>query len=129
VRVPELRPGKAYRVFRIRSEGNRHLADLRFAEFPLTDLVERDWICYVGLPMLVALKVFGSWSELERGTRTGTPRMDRVRSAGGLREIAGPALRVDKGDEADLVGVDDLKPPGVREAIEEKWLSRHRELS
>jgi hypothetical protein len=57
VRVRELRPGKAYRVFQIRSEGNRHLADLRLAEFPLTDLVERDGIRYVGLPMLVALKV------------------------------------------------------------------------
>ena len=57
VRVRELRPGKAYRVFQIRSEGNRHLADLRLAEFPLTDLVERDGIRYVGLPMLVALKI------------------------------------------------------------------------
>lgn len=56
-RVRELRPGKAYRVFQIRAEGNRHLADLRLAEFPLTDLVERDGIRYVGLPVLTALKV------------------------------------------------------------------------
>jgi hypothetical protein len=33
------------------------LADLRLAEFPLTDLVERDGIHYVGLPILTALKV------------------------------------------------------------------------
>lgn len=55
-RVRELASGKAYRVFQIRSEGNRHLADLRLAEFPLTDLVERDGIRYVSLPVLAALK-------------------------------------------------------------------------
>ena len=57
VRVRDLRPGKAYRVFQIRSEGNRHLADVRLAEFPLTDLVERDGVRYVSLPVLTALKV------------------------------------------------------------------------
>jgi hypothetical protein len=44
-------------VFQVRSEGNRHLADLRRAEFPLTDIVERDGIRYVGLATLTALKI------------------------------------------------------------------------
>jgi hypothetical protein len=40
-RVWELRPGKACRVFQIRSEGNRHLADLRLIEFALRRLAPK----------------------------------------------------------------------------------------
>jgi hypothetical protein len=57
VRVREFRPGLSYRVFQLRAEGNRHLADTRLAEFPLTDVVEQDGIRYVGLALLTALKV------------------------------------------------------------------------
>jgi len=40
VRVCEIAGGKAYRVYQLREEGNRHLADVRLAEFSLDDAID-----------------------------------------------------------------------------------------
>ncbi len=98
-RVRELRPGKAYRVFQLRSEGSRHLADLRLAEFPLTDLVERDGIHYVGLPILTALKV-SALAKRRLAPKGATDLAD-------LRRLlqAHPELRDETGGVADAIGV------------------------
>lgn len=98
-RVRELRPGKAYRVFQVRGEGNRHLADLRRAEFPLTGLVVRDGIPYVGLPVLTALKV----SALVRRRLAPKGATDLA----DLRRLllAHPELRDDAGGVTESIGV------------------------
>ncbi len=57
VRVREIADGKAYRVYQLRNEGNRHLADVRIAEFSLDDAIEQEGIRYASLPLMVALKV------------------------------------------------------------------------
>ncbi|MDI7268104.1 MAG: hypothetical protein QME96_08935 [Myxococcota bacterium] len=56
-RVREIRPGVAYRIFQVRKDANRHLADVRLADFPIEPAVERDGIRYVPPALLVALKV------------------------------------------------------------------------
>ncbi len=56
-RVREVIPGKGFRVYQLRREGNRHFADVRLADFPLDDSVELGGIRYVSLPTIVALKV------------------------------------------------------------------------
>jgi hypothetical protein len=56
VRVREIAGGKAYRVYQLRSEGNRHLADVRLTEFALDDATELEGIRYVSLPLMVAMK-------------------------------------------------------------------------
>ena len=57
MRVREVIPGKGFRVYQLRREGNRHFADVRLADFPLDDAVELGGIRYVSLPTLVALKL------------------------------------------------------------------------
>jgi hypothetical protein len=56
-RVREVHPGKGFRVYQVRREGNRHLADVRLAEFSLDDSVEHDGIRFVSLSIVVALKL------------------------------------------------------------------------
>jgi hypothetical protein len=56
VRVREIAGGKAYRVYQLRNEGNRHLADVRITEFSLDDATEKEGIRYVSLPLMVAMK-------------------------------------------------------------------------
>ncbi|HVT44879.1 MAG TPA: nucleotidyl transferase AbiEii/AbiGii toxin family protein [Thermoanaerobaculia bacterium] len=55
-RVREIRAGVAYRVFQVRKEGDRHLADVRL-RMPLGETTVRDGIRYVSLVDLVAMKV------------------------------------------------------------------------
>src|SRR6266545_4496334 len=57
VRVREIAGGKAYRVYQLRNEGNRHFADVRVMEFSLDDATERDGIRYASLPLMIAMKV------------------------------------------------------------------------
>jgi hypothetical protein len=57
IRVREVSAGKGFRVYQVRREGNRHLADVRLAEFSLDDAVDRDGVRYVSLPTVVALKL------------------------------------------------------------------------
>jgi hypothetical protein len=56
-RVREVKPGLGYRVYQARKEGNRHLADVRRADFPLDDAVERDGVRYTAPALTVAMKV------------------------------------------------------------------------
>ncbi len=59
VRVRIIKEGKACRVYQIRSEGPRHLADVRISDFPISQItVAQDGLRYVCLPVLVAMKVF-----------------------------------------------------------------------
>ncbi|MES1207615.1 MAG: hypothetical protein ABUS79_16890 [Pseudomonadota bacterium] len=99
IRVRQLSPGKAYRVFQLRSEGNRHLADLRLAEFPLTDLVERDGIHYVGLPLLIALKVV-ALAKRRLAPKGATDLADLRRML-----LSHPNLRHEEGPVADAIHV------------------------
>jgi hypothetical protein len=56
VRVREIAGGKAYRVYQLRNDGNRHLADVRLTEFSLDDSTEQEGIRYASLPLMVAMK-------------------------------------------------------------------------
>jgi hypothetical protein len=56
-RVREVATGRGFRVYQVRKEGNRHLADIRAAEFALGDSLELDGIRYVSVPLAIALKV------------------------------------------------------------------------
>jgi hypothetical protein len=56
-RVREVKPGKAYRVYQVRRDVKRHLADVRLAEFPLKDIVERRGVRYTSVPLTLAMKV------------------------------------------------------------------------
>jgi hypothetical protein len=71
VRVRDVRAGKGFRVFQVRGEGNRHLADVRLAEVPLEESVGavKDGIQYVSLPFLVAMKIcaFANRREAPKG--------------------------------------------------------------
>jgi hypothetical protein len=58
VRVRIIKEGRACRVYQVRGEGPRHLADVRISDFPLSQItVEQDGLRYVSLPILVAMKV------------------------------------------------------------------------
>jgi len=56
-RVQEVKPDRGYRVYQPRKEGKRHLADVRIADMPLDDAVERDGVRYVSPALAVAMKV------------------------------------------------------------------------
>jgi hypothetical protein len=57
VRSRRLGSGHAFRIYQVRAEGNRHLADVRQAVLPLEEATERDGIRYVTIDVLVAMKV------------------------------------------------------------------------
>lgn len=57
IRVRTVKPGRAYRLYQVRQSASRHLADVRLAQFALTDTVTEEGIRYVGMPLLLALKV------------------------------------------------------------------------
>jgi hypothetical protein len=57
IRVREVKPGIGYRVYQLASGANRHLADVRRADFALDDAKELDDVRYVSLRVLVAMKV------------------------------------------------------------------------
>jgi hypothetical protein len=109
IRVREFRPGLAYRIFQLRAEGNRHLADARLAEFPLTDVVEQDGIRYVGLALLTALKV--------------TALVKRKLAPKGATDLADvrrillghPELRQDEGDVARAIRLVGGADPELRQ--------------
>ncbi len=52
-----LASGRAFRVYQVRGEGNRHFADVRRAVLPLGEVTERDGIRYVPIDILLAMKV------------------------------------------------------------------------
>jgi hypothetical protein len=55
-RVREVVLGKGFRVYQKRESGSRHLADVRLLEFD-AESVKRDGVVYVGLALLVAMKL------------------------------------------------------------------------
>ena len=57
VRSLRLGSGRAFRIYQVRAEGNRHFADLRQTVLPLDEVTERDGIRYVPVDILVAMKV------------------------------------------------------------------------
>ena len=72
VRSRRLGSGRAFRVYQMREEGNRHLADIRQANLPLDQVTERDGIRYVPADVLVAMKVIalGRRGSRRRAART-----------------------------------------------------------
>lgn len=56
IRVCEIKAEVGYRVYQVRTEGPRHLADVRKLEKQL-DFIEIDGVRYVGLVPLIAMKV------------------------------------------------------------------------
>jgi hypothetical protein len=106
----ELSPKKAYRVYQLRKEGNRHLADVRLAEFPLEGAVDRDGVRYVPLPLLAALKV-SALSRRGLSPKGATDLADLRRLL-----LAHPNLRTPSG------GVEDaLRLTGASEAAFATW--------
>jgi len=97
-RVREVGAGKGFRVYQIRKEGNRHLADVRLAEFSLDDAVELDGVRYVSLPILTALKV-KALSLRRLAPKGGTDLADLRRLL-----IAHPELRAVEGPVAEALG-------------------------
>ncbi|HVR29117.1 MAG TPA: hypothetical protein VMS86_06225 [Thermoanaerobaculia bacterium] len=57
VRSRSLGGGRAFRIYQVRAQGNRHLADVRRAILPLEEAIERDGIRYASVEVLVAMKV------------------------------------------------------------------------
>ena len=57
VRVREIKPGIGYRVYHLRADTSRHLADVRRADFGLDGATVLEEVRYVALPVLVAMKV------------------------------------------------------------------------
>jgi hypothetical protein len=55
-RVREVRPGIGYRVYQARAD-KRHLADVRLLEFEPYTVETRDGVRFVGLPILVGMKI------------------------------------------------------------------------
>ena len=96
--VREVGAGKGFRVYQIRKEGNRHLADVRLAEFSLDDAVELDGVRYVSLPILTALKV-KALSLRRLAPKGGTDLADLRRLL-----IAHPELRAVEGPVAEALG-------------------------
>jgi hypothetical protein len=97
LRVREVSPGKGFRVYQVRREGNRHLADVRLAEFSLDDSIERDGIRFVSLPTVVALKL-RALAKRRLAPKGATDLADLRRLL-----IAHPELRMKTGAVADAI--------------------------
>jgi Nucleotidyl transferase AbiEii toxin, Type IV TA system len=97
VRVREVSAGRGFRVYQVRREGNRHLADVRLAEFSLDDSLERDGIRYVSLPTVVALKL-RALAQRRLAPKGATDLADLRRLL-----IAHPELRTKSGTVADAI--------------------------
>ena len=97
VRVREIAGGKAYRVYQLRNDGNRHLADVRVPEFSLDDSVERQGIRYASLPLMVALKAL-ALSKRRMAPKGGTDLADVRRML-----LARPELRAKDGPVAEAI--------------------------
>lgn len=96
-RVREVRPGVAYRVYQSRKDGNRPLADVRLAEVPLEDSVERDGIRYLPLVISVAMKV-RAYVHRRLAPKGATDLADLRRLL-----LAHPDLRTERGAVADAL--------------------------
>jgi hypothetical protein len=108
VRVREIVAGKGYRVYQLRSEGNRHLADVRLAEIPFDDAIERDGIRFVAPATLAAMKV-RSLARRRHSPKGATDLADLRRLL-----IAHPELRTEGGAVATMLdrlgaGADDFQ--------------------
>jgi hypothetical protein len=97
VRVREVSAGKGFRVYQIANQGNRHLADVRLAEFPLDDAVERQGVRFVSLPIMVAMKV-RALAKRRLAPKGATDLADLRRLL-----IAHPELREKTGSVADAI--------------------------
>jgi hypothetical protein len=98
VRVREIAGGKAYRVYQLRSEGNRHLADIRMVEFPLEDSIEQQGVRYASLPLMIALKAL-ALSKRRLSPKGGTDLADVRRML-----LAHPELRANDGPVVEAIG-------------------------
>jgi len=98
VGVCEIAGGKAYRVYQLRSEGNRHLADIRLVEFPLEDSIEQQGVRYASLPLMIALKAL-ALSKRRLSPKGGTDLADVRRML-----LAHPELRANDGPVVEAIG-------------------------
>ena len=106
VRVRAVADGKGFRVYQIRSEGNRHLIDLRMiADFPATETIEN--ILVLSPVELIASKVISYHS------RKGKPKAGTDYRDLGMLLLRFPELK-EKVSET-------LKAKNVGEAVLETW--------
>lgn len=106
VRVRAVADGKGFRIYQIRSEGNRHLVDLRMvAEFPLTETIEK--ILVISPVELLASKVIAYHS------RKGKPKAGTDYRDLGMLLLRFPELK----EKVSVI----LQSKNVGEAILETW--------
>lgn len=106
VRVREVADGKGFRVYQIRSEGNRHLVDLRMiSEFPATETIEN--ILVLSPVKLIASKVISFHS------RKGKPKAGTDYRDLGMLLLRFPELK-EKVSES-------LQSKNVGRAVLETW--------
>jgi hypothetical protein len=97
IRIRQIAGGKAYRIYQLRNEGNRHLADVRLREFSLEDSTEREGIRYVSLPLMIAMKA-AALSKRKLAPKGATDLADVRRLL-----LAHPELRSAEGPVADAI--------------------------
>jgi hypothetical protein len=97
VHTREVGAGTGFRIYQLRREGNRHFADVRLAEFPLDDSIERDGILYVSLPTLIALKL-RALSRRRLAPKGATDLADLRRLL-----LSNPELRSEQGPVSDAI--------------------------
>ncbi len=106
VRVREVADGKGFRIYQIRSEGNRHLVDLRMiSEFPATETIEN--ILVLSPVELLASKVISYHS------RKGKPKAGTDYRDLGMLLLRFPELK-EKVSE-------NLRAKNVGKAVLETW--------
>jgi hypothetical protein len=121
VRIREIADGKAYRVYQLRNEGNRHLADFRIVEFPLDDATEQEGIRYASLPLMVAMKV-SALAKRRLAPKGATDLADVRRlllAHPELRDAEGPVAeairRIGAGDEVVRIWEELRNEPAVKD--------------
>lgn len=106
----EVKAGVAYRVYQKRSDGPRHLADVRLSELDPSEAVARDGVRYVPPDLLVAMKVT-AWTRRRLAPKGGTDLADIRRLL-----LARPELR----EQPERVG-QRLRVMGASEDAMQAW--------
>ena len=112
VRIRKVADGKGFRVYQIRSEGNRHLVDLRMiTEFPATETIEN--ILVLSPVELIASKVISFHS------RKGKPKAGTDYRDLGMLLLRFPELKKKVSET--------LQSKNVAEAVLETWTEISRQ--
>lgn len=98
VRVREIGDGRGYRLYQVRSSGNRHLVDIRpIRQLPLAQRIER--VLVVSPPELIAYKVI-SYHQRKGKPKSGTDWRDLA-----MLLLAFPDLKREAGEVKDRLMV------------------------